>query len=139
MPFCWLTFTLAGYTREGLLTALSMVCPVKPTLPKWLEPLIPPATCVLGNQWLQKQAPFLAGFNYCSELDQRIYLSPLQGGSSKTRGLPSTGRWRAGPAEPPHVHGHRVLSHQGSGNLACMNCLATATRLSFCQAHLQIA
>lgn len=97
MPFCCLTFTLAAYSREGLLTALSMVCPVKPTLPKWLEPLIPPATCVLGSQRLQKQDPFLAGFNSTSELDQRIDLSPSQRGSSKTRGLPSPGRGEQSP------------------------------------------
>lgn len=121
LPSAWLCAISLASIHLGCMyqgrAALSMVCPVKPTLPKWLKPSVPPATCLLGSQQLQTQASFLAGLSHHSQLAQRMYLSPLQRGSSKTRGLPRTGRWRAAAAEPPHVHGHGVLSHQGSAIL----------------------
>lgn len=89
-------------------------------------------------QWLQKQASFLATFYRCPDLGKRKDFSPSWRKSSKKEGAAvRQAARRTAQGEPPP--GRSVLSHQGSGNLACMNCLATATRLSFCQAHLQIA
>lgn len=114
-----------------------------PWCAQW-SPLFPMAaapdpSCQLrsGSQRLQKQTPFSAGFIYCSELEHRICLSPLQRGSSRTRGLPSTGRGGQHQQSPPRARAPRTLP-PGICNLACMNCLATATRLSSCQPHLQI-
>lgn len=109
MPFRWLACTLAGYTEEGLLAAPSAVRPAKPTLPKWLVPLIPSATistcCILGTQRLQKQVPVLAVFNYCSELDWRKDFPPLQRKSNKIKGAAQreAARGRAQVEPPPRA------------------------------------
>lgn len=79
-----------------------------------LDSSLPPA--FWGASGSRSKPAFLAGFNYRSELDQRIDLCPLQRGSSKTRAAQPR-EVESSAVEPPHVCRDRVLSHQGSAIL----------------------